>query len=332
MADSNSLEGLETGSSEDQKTAKSEASMAKEGVRATALGIVTNFVLTIVQAVAGVLGNSVALVADSMHTLSDLLTDFLVMFSIRFSAKPEDESHNYGHKKIETLASVVIGIVLLSVGLLMLFAGSFKIYQFMQGMPLEKPSIITFYIAIFTVILKELLYRHTHSVAKKLNNDMIEANAWHHRSDAFSSIGVAAGIGLAVFLGGQWILMDPIIAILLSFYLIYIAVGIGYKSINELMEASLGLEINDEIKTIVLSCGGVLNLHSLKTRKLGSSKAMDMHIMVDENLTVKEAAEIQRNIEKCLKDRFGSDIYVIVKVEPFVDSKIDREKHILDGL
>ncbi|MCL2550332.1 MAG: cation diffusion facilitator family transporter [Methanimicrococcus sp.] len=332
MENSNGHENLTQDLPEGQKPANTEATMSKEGARITIVGMVINLILTIVQAIVGVIGNSVALVADSMHTLSDLLTDFLVLFSIRFSEKPEDESHNFGHKKIETLASVLIGAVLFSVGLMMIYTGGTKLYSFIIGLPLEKPSVITFYVAVFVAILKELLYRYTHHIAKKLNNDMIEVNAWHHRSDAFSSVGVAAGIGIAVLLGNQWIIIDPLIAILLAFYLIYIAVKILYSSINELMEASLGTEINNEIRTAALGCRGVLNVHSLKTRKLGSSKAMDMHIMVDENLTVKEAADIQKDVEKCLRGQFGADIYVIIKIEPFVGSKKDREKHILDGL
>jgi len=332
LDNSNGHENLTTESPEDKNLAKSEATMAKEGASITIAGMIVNIILTIVQAIIGIIGNSVALVADSMHTLSDLLTDFLVLFSIRFSEKPEDDSHNFGHKKIETLASVLIGAVLFAVGLMMLYTGGVKIYDFIQGVPLEKPSVITFYVAVFVALSKELLYRYTHHIAQKLNNDMIEVNAWHHRSDAFSSVGVAAGIGVAVLLGNQWILIDPLIAIFLAIYLMYIAVKILYSSLNELMEASLGSEINAEIKTVVIDCCGVLNVHSLRTRKLGSSKAMDMHIMVDEHLTVREAADIQKNIEKCLKDHFGSDIYVIIKIEPFVGSKKDREKHILDGI
>jgi len=332
LESSNGHENLTIESPEDEVSVKSEATMEKEGARITIVGLIINIILTIVQAIAGLFGNSVALFADSFHTLSDFLTDLLVLFSIRFSAKPEDDSHNFGHQKIETMASVLIGLVLFFVGVMMLYFGGAKIYAFMQGTPMEKPLMVTFYVAIITVMFKEGLYRYTHHIAKKLNNDMIEVNAWHHRSDAFSSFGVAVGIGMAVLLGGKWILIDPLVAIILALYLMYIAVKILYSSLNELMEASLGSEINAEIRTVVIDCGGVLNVHSLRTRKLGSSKAMDMHIMVEEHLTVKEAAVIQKNVEKCLRDKFGSDIYVIIKIEPFVDSKKDREKHILDGI
>ncbi len=305
---------------------------SKEGLRVTIIGMAVNIILTIVKVVAGVVGNSAALIADGVHSLSDLLSDFVVIFSIRISAKPEDDSHNFGHKKIENLASVIVGVMLLFAGVLILYEGAGTIYDFIEGTPVEKPAMVTFYVALLSIIGKELLYQYTHRVAKKLGSDMIEVNAWHHRTDAFSSIGVAAGIGAAILLGDNWAILDPVMAVLLALYILYIAAKIIYNSTNDLMEASLSPEVNEEIKSIILDCGGVLNMHSLKTRKLGSSKAIDMHIMIDENLTVKEAAEIQKDVENCLKQRFGPDTYVIIKVEPFLDRKVDREKHILDGL
>ncbi|MBZ3934863.1 cation diffusion facilitator family transporter [Methanimicrococcus blatticola] len=305
---------------------------SKEGLRVTIIGMAVNILLTIFKVIAGVIGNSAALIADGVHSLSDLLSDFVVIFSIRISAKPEDDSHNFGHKKIESLASVVVGVMLLLAGALILSEAAGTIYDFIEGTPIEKPAMITFYVALLSIIAKELLYQYTHRVAKKLGSDMIEVNAWHHRTDAFSSVGVAAGIGAAILLGDKWAILDPIMAVLLALYILYIALKIIYNSTNDLMDASLSPEINEEIKTIILDCEGVLNMHSLKTRKLGSSKAIDMHIMIDENLTVKEAAEIQKEVENCLKQRFGADTYVIIKVEPFLDRKVDREKHILEGL
>lgn len=307
-------------------------SKSKEGIRVTVIGMAVNIFLTLIKIVAGILGNSAALIADGAHSLSDLLSDFVVLFSIRISAKPEDESHNFGHKKVENLASVIVGLMLLIAGAMILYEGAGTVYAFIQGIPVEKPAMIAFYVALLSILAKEVLYQYTHRIAQKLDSDMIEVNAWHHRTDAFSSIGVAAGIGIAILFGEQWAVIDPIMAVLLALYILYIAAKIIYNSTNDLMEASLSPEINEEIKTIILECAGVLNMHSLKTRKLGSSKAIDMHIMIDENLTVKEAAEIQKEVENCLKQRFGPDTYVIIKMEPFLDRKVDREKHILDGL
>jgi cation diffusion facilitator family transporter len=305
---------------------------SKEGLRVTIIGMVINILLTVIKIVTGVIGNSAALIADGAHSLSDLLSDFVVIFSIRISSRPEDDSHNFGHKKIENLASVIVGIMLLVAGALILSESAAAIYDFIQGTPIEKPAMITFYVALLSIFSKELLYQYTHRVAKRLDSDMIEVNAWHHRTDAFSSVGVAAGIGAAILLGDRWTILDPIMAVLLALYILYIAAKIIYSSTNDLMEASLSPEVNNEIKSIIMNCSGVLNMHSLKTRKLGSSKAIDMHIMIDGNLTVKEADEIQKEIESSLKRRFGPDTYVIIKVEPFLDRIVDREKHILDGL
>ncbi|MDV0445604.1 Manganese efflux system protein MneP [Methanimicrococcus sp. At1] len=332
MAEQKKAKVVTVGLEDLQTPFQNSACKSKEGVRVTVIGMIVNIILTIIKIAAGFIGNSAALIADGVHSLSDLLSDFVVIFSIRISAKPEDETHNYGHKKIETLASVIVGLMLLFAGISILYEGAVTIYEFTQGVPIEKPAMIAFYVALISIACKELLYQYTHRVAKKLGSDMIEVNAWHHRTDAFSSVGVAAGIGVAILLGDQWAIIDPIMAVLLALYILYIAFKIIYNSINDLMEASLDPEVNDEIKSVILNCGGVLNVHSLKTRKLGSSKAIDVHIMVDEDLTVKEASVIQKDIEKCLKERFGDDTYVIVKIEPFLDRKAEREKHILDGL
>lgn len=304
----------------------------KESFIVTFIGMIINIVLTSVKIVVGFLGNSAALIADGIHSLSDLLSDFFVMFSIHISAKPEDDSHNFGHKRIEQLASFIVGLMLLFAGGWILYSGAMTIYSFLGGTPIETPAMIAFYVALASIIIKELLYQYTYYVAKKLDSDMLKANAWHHRSDGLSSIGVAAGIGAAILLGGQWAIIDPIMAILLALYILYIAVKIIYSSTNDLMDASLGPEIHEEIQVSVMECGGVLNIHSIRTRKLGSSKAIDAHIMVDSDLTVNEAHVIQKSVEKCLKDRFGPDTYVIIKIEPFLDCHEEREKHIMERL
>ena len=312
--------------------AESFSAISEEGARVTIIGMIINVILTAVKIFFGIFGRSSALVADGLHSLSDLMSDIVVIFSIKISSRPHDDSHNFGHGKIETLASLVVGIMLLAAGVMIFYEGAVKIYDFILGNPLETPAAITFYIALASVIIKELLYQYTHIVAKKLNSDLLEVNAWHHRSDAFSSIGVAAGIGAAVLLGESWAILDPIMAVFLALYILYIAAKIIYGSLNDLMEASLPPEVNEEIIVIISGCDHVLNTHSLKTRKLGSAKAIDVHIMVEESMTVSEAYGVQKEIESCLKRRFGINTYVIIKIEPFLDDKKEREKHILEGL
>ena len=323
---------VEIADSKSSGSAESPASMSKEGARVTIVGMILNIFLTALKIIFGIFGHSAALIADGLHSLSDLLSDIVVIFSIKISSRPEDDSHNYGHGKIETLASAVVGLMLLAAGGLILYEGVTKIYDYLLGIPIVTPAAITFYVALLSIIVKELLYQYTHRVAKKLQSDLIEVNAWHHRSDAFSSIGVAAGIGVAVLFGEKWAILDPIVAVILAAYILYIALKILYNSLNDLMEASLPPEVNNEIIQIISECNNVLNIHSLKTRKLGSSKAIDVHIMIEPNFTVKESYSIQKHIEKRLKGRFGAETYVIIKVEPFLDNKIDRERHILEGL
>lgn len=307
------------------------ATLSKEGVFVTVVGMIVNIVLTIFKVSVGIIGNSTALIADGVHSLSDLLTDFVVIFSIHISERPEDDSHHFGHKKIETLTSFFVGIMLFFAGLMIFYEGASRVYDFITGVSFQTPSMITFIVALISVVLKELLFRYTYREAKKIGSEMIEVNAWEHRSDAFASVGVAAGIGVTILFGEQWAVLDPILAILLAFYILYVASKILYHNANDLMDASLDEEINDEIIAIAIGCDGVLNAHSLKTRKLGNAKSIDVHIMVDENLTVEEANLIQQEIEFKLKREYGDDTYVIVKIEPFIDRKRERELHILSN-
>ena len=204
------------------KISKASPSLAKEGMRITVIGLIINVVLTTVKIVVGIFGRSTALIADGIHSLSDLLSDFVVVFSIRFSARPQDASHHYGHGKIETLASAVVGGMLIFAGFYICYDGGIEIYRFVQGVAVAKPMAITFFVALVSIGIKELLYRATHRVAKTLDSDMLEANAWHHRSDGLTSIGVAAGIGATLLLGEQRAVLDPIIAVLLSLYIVYV--------------------------------------------------------------------------------------------------------------
>ncbi|MDV0447180.1 Manganese efflux system protein MneP [Methanosarcinaceae archaeon Ag5] len=302
-------------------------SMSKEGIRVTVIGMIINVILTVVKVVVGFFGHSEALIADGIHSLSDLLSDIVVIVSLRISAKPGDKSHNYGHGKVETLASTVVGFMLLLAGIMIFYGGAVSIYQFLNGVPLESPTMLTFYAALASIIIKELLYQYTHRVAKKLDSTLIEVNAWHHRTDAFSSVGVAAGIGAAILLGGSWAVIDPIMAVILALYILYIAFKIIYTNVNDLAEASLGPEIHEDILQIVNGQNGVRDCHSLKTRKLGNTKAIDLHIMVDGDLSVEEADNIQTDIERCLKERFGPTTFVMIKVEKYLPDEAVLEEH-----
>ena len=225
----------------------------KKIMAVTLTGSVANFLLLVFKFVAGVLGHSSAMIADAVHSLSDFVTDVIVLLFINISSKPKDEGHDYGHGKYETLATSVIGIVLMCVGVGLFWEGANKIYGFyFMDEPLESPGKIALLAAvgkialiaaIISILIKETLYRLTLYVGKKENSQAVIANAWHHRSDAFSSIGTALGIGGAILLGDNWRVLDPIAAVVVSILIVKVAFQLVLPAINDLLEKSLPKEV-----------------------------------------------------------------------------------------
>ncbi|RXA21230.1 cation transporter [Methanosarcina sp. MSH10X1] len=281
--------------------------------------IAVNFLLTGFKFVAGIAGNSSAMIADAVHSLSDFVTDIAVIVGLRVATKPGDSTHNYGHGKIETLAAVFIGLVLAVVAFGIFWGGLDKILAFFRGETLPAPSLIALLAAILSIVLKEWLYRYTMVSARELKSDALIANAWHHRSDAFSSIGTMIGIGGAILLGGKWVVLDPIAAVVLSFFILKVAFDISYKNLNELLEASLDSETYKNIEEILISTEGVLGFHELKTRKIGNAMAADVHIEVDRDLSIVDAHEISTRIEDRLKETCGKNGHFSIHVEPCSD-------------
>lgn len=289
-----------------------------KAVRVTSVGLFVNLGLTVFKLFAGILGNSAAMVADSIHSLSDFLTDIVVIFGFQIARKPMDESHNYGHGKIETLSASLVGLMLFVVAGQILLFGLRKILLFAEGGILEQPSLIALYAALLSVISKELMYQYTIGQARKINSMALTANAWHHRSDAFSSLGTMTGIGAAIFLGGKWVVLDPLMAVFLSIIIFKVALKIFRSSINELIEASLDKETEGEIRQIIQKTEGVKAFSNLKTRKIGNNIAVDVRIKVDNALDIGEANRISIHVEHSLKKTFGPYTYVLVKAEPYV--------------
>lgn len=287
----------------------------------TKVSMALNFLLTVFKFVAGILGNSSAMIADAAHSLSDFVTDIAVIIGLRIAKKPGDSSHNYGHGKIETLAAAFIGLVLVVAAFGIFWGGLQKVITFYQGESLPEPSKIALVAAVISVLSKEWLYRYTITCGRELKSDAIIANAWDHRSDALSSVGTMIGIGGATCLGGQWVVLDPIAAIVLSFFIFKVAFDISYKNVNELLEASLDSETYRSIEEILISTEGVLGFHELKTRKIGSSMAADVHIEVDRDLSLVDAHEISTRIENRLKEICGKNSHFSIHVEPCFDSE-----------
>ena len=274
-------------------------------------GSFVNFLLVIFKFIAGILGHSAAMIADAVHSLSDFATDIVVLIFTRISNKPQDKNHDYGHGKYETLATAIIGIVLFAVGASICWNGLQAIQTVWQGGRLPAPGMLAFAGAIISIVSKELIYRYTIHVGRKINSSAVIANAWHHRSDAFSSIGTAIGIGGAIVLGESWSVLDPMAAVVVSFFIMKVAVQLLKPT-----EKSLPDEIEKEICLITENTPGVSAIHNLRTRRIGNHYAIEMHIRMDGHLTLYEAHAKASVIENKLKEKYGNETHVGIHVEP----------------
>lgn len=283
----------------------------------TLIGSLANFMLLVFKFVAGVLGHSGAMIADAVHSLSDFVTDVIVLLFIHISSKPKDKGHDYGHGKYETLATTVIGILLMCVGIGLFWDGASKIFGFyFRGEPLESPGKIALVAALASILTKEFLYRLTLHVGKKENSQAVIANAWHHRSDAFSSIGTALGIGGAILLGDSWRVLDPIAAVVVSVLIVKVAFQLVVPAINDLLEKSLPEKVEKEILSVINQTPSVKNPHNLCTRRIGNDFAIEVHIRVDGQMTVSHAHDLTKDIERKLRLKFGPTTHIILHVEP----------------
>lgn len=284
--------------------------------RITLTGSIVNILLLVFKFIAGILGNSTAMIADAIHSLSDFLTDIIVIVFVRLSSKPADHDHDYGHGKYETLATSVIGMALAVVAFMLGKDGIEKIIYALQGNQLESPGIIAFWAAILSIVLKEWIFRATRKVAKEENSKALEANAWHHRSDALSSIGTAVGIGGAVMLGNNWAILDPIAAIVVCILIIVTAFKIIRQASGELLEESLPKEIEDRIEQIAYQDPLVSDIHKLHTRRIGNIIAIEMHLRMPSDVTLAESHIHANSIEKSLKQEFGNGTHIMLHIEP----------------
>lgn len=256
------------------------------------------------------------MIADAIHSTSDFATDLIVMFFVRVSAKPKDECHDYGHGKYETLATIIIGIALFAVGVGVFIKSINQIGLVINGTAIERPGLIALVAATISIVLKETLYWYTIAKGKQANSPAVIANAWHHRSDAFSSIGTFVGIGGAYLLGEQWRVLDPIAAIVVSILIAKVSYNLVIPGINELLEVSLPKEMEDEILSIIMQEAEISDPHNLRTRRIGSNIAIEVHIRISGNNTVNTSHAITQKIETRLKQKYGENTLVTVHVEP----------------
>lgn len=288
----------------------------KDIYRVTLVGSVINVVLLLFKFVAGIIGHSAAMLADAVHSLSDFVTDVIVLVFIHISGKPQDKSHDYGHGKYETLAMTLIGVALLLVALGILNSGAMKIKLWLDGEQLEAPGTIALWAALLSVVLKEGVYRYSMIKARQLNSPAVEANAWHHRSDALSSIGTAVGIGGAIFLGQRWTVLDPIASVVVGIFIVKVSVSLLRRGIGDLLEQSLPDAVEEEILQLVAALPGLSKPHELRTRRIGNHYAIELHILMDGNITLREAHDKASEVEETLKSHYGQETHVAVHVEP----------------
>ena len=289
---------------------------SREICRVTLWGGVMNALLLVFKFVAGILGHSAAMVADAVHSLSDFVTDIIVLAFVRISAKPKDRSHDYGHGKYETLALTVIGFMLLAVALGIIYGGLMKIIAWSRGELLPAPGMLALLAALLSIVLKEGVFHYTIVKAKELESQALEANAWHHRSDALSSIGTAIGIGGAIFLGQRWAVLDPLASVVVGIFIAKVSLDLLRGGIGDLTEQSLPDEVEQEILQLAGSVEGVEEPHDLRTRRIGNHYAIELHILMDGNVPLLVAHDKASEVEERLRKRYGEQTHVVVHVEP----------------
>ena len=288
----------------------------KEIYKVTLVGGAVNVILLLFKFVAGIVGHSAAMVADAVHSLSDFVTDIIVLVFVHISGKPKDKDHDYGHGKYETLATTIIGVALLAVAIGIEYSGLTKILAWAQGEELKAPGMLALWAALLSIVLKEAVYHYSMIKARQLQSQAVEANAWHHRSDALSSIGTAIGIGGAIFLGQRWTVLDPVASIIVGLFIIKVSVDLLRSGIGDLMEQSLPDEVEDEILRLAASVPGVVEPHELRTRRLGNHYAIELHILMDGNITLCEAHDKATEVEDILRQHYGQETHIAVHVEP----------------
>ena len=282
----------------------------------TIIGSIANFLLVLLKFIAGFVGNSAAMIADAVHSLSDFVTDVIVIVFVRFAHKPKDELYAYGYGKYETLATAIIGVLLFIVGSGILWDGGWKIYHYFADGTLPEPHIIAFYMALVSIAVKELLYRYTAAVGRAVKSQVVVANAWHHRSDAMSSIGTAVGIGGAIFFGDGFEILDPVAAIVVSFFIMKVAIQLIIPSLGELLEKSLPEDVQEQIRQIILSYPGVSEPHHLRTRRIGNTYAIDVHLRMDGDMPLRIAHDHVSAIERKIRAAFGMQTHISIHLEP----------------
>ena len=288
----------------------------KEIYKVTLVGSAGNVALLTFKFIAGVMGHSSAMIADAIHSLSDFITDVIVLAFVHVSAKPQDKDHDYGHGKYETFATFIIGLALIAAATGIIVSGVTKLIDWAGGKQLEAPGWLALAAAVISIIVKEVLYRYTAISGKRLDSQALVANAWHHRSDALSSIGTTVGIGGAILLGNRWTVLDPLASVFVGILLVKVSIGLLRGSVSELTESSLSSDIEKEIEEIICSFPDVCEPHNLRTRRIGNRYAIEAHVRMAGDLSLTAAHDQATAIEQRIRQRFGKQTHVTIHMEP----------------
>jgi len=295
----------------------------KEINRITYISILINLILSTVKIFTGIIGNSKSAVADGVHSLSDLSTDLAILIGVKFWTAPPDENHPYGHGRIETLVTVFIGIILAVVGLSI----GYEAVSSIRDPHIEKPGWVALTGIGASIILKELLFRWTIKLGKRLRSSSLVANAWHHRSDSFSSIPALIAVSVSIIFPGLEFI-DHIGAIIVAFIIIKVSAGILISSFDELTDSGIGRRGVEEIKRIVMQINDVKDVHAVRSRKYNSGNYIDLHVLVDESLSVKRGHDIAEEVKESLIEKGPSVVDAVVHIEPFQShANYDNYRH-----
>lgn len=295
-----------------KKSIEELASENSEIKTVTIAGMLLNIFLTIIKIVIGYIGQSQSVIADGVHSLSDCSTDIAVLVGLRYWNQPPDECHPYGHRRIETMVAVLIGIVLTLAGIGLCYQALDKFKSGQYVVPLK----MTLIVAIISIIVKEWLYHWTIRVAERLKSSAMRANAWHHRTDSISSIAVAVAISFALY-NPAWAILDPLAAFAVGLFIIQAAFSITKPALKELADEGATPDEIKEIETIVLAVEGVRSVHALRSRFLGPGLQVDLHLQVEGHLTVAEGHAIAGHAKKHLLEDGPGIVDVLVHLEPY---------------
>ncbi len=285
-----------------------------KGFLVTIVGICANIVLVVIKIYAGLLGKSQALVADGIHSLSDLLSDFIVLFGLKWGAMDADENHPFGHGRIETLSSMIVGILLIGAGVGIVYNSVEVLYEHQKA----EPTLLTIFIAFTSILIKETMYWYTVLIGRKMKSMLLIANAWHHRTDALSSVAVLIGVG-GVYLNPDWYLADSLASLFVTYFIFRAGGQMVCTALKEVADTAPSKDVLDKIRDTAQTVDGVINAHDIHARFSGGQIFSEIHIVVNPEITVREGHEIADEVERAVIAEVDDLVRVIVHVDPIED-------------